>query len=83
MTLLERIMRRFTWIPKTQRDETINESIEANADEHSRLVGALHLALKRRLETNGALRESIRIAKRRTTSFADFERMTIHREELK
>lgn len=76
-------MRRFHWIPKDTRDDDINQSIERNADEHSRLVGLLHVALSRRSQSNGALRNSIQIAAHRTNSFADFERMAIRREETK
>ena len=75
-------MRKFTWVPYDKNDE-INESIEQHSAEHSSLVGKLHEALARRVETNGALRKSLHIAQRRTNSFADFERMTIRREELK
>jgi hypothetical protein len=83
MSFMERIMRRFHWIPKETRDDTINASIEEKALDHSNLVGELHEALKRRSQSNGVLRESIRIAKHRTNSFADFERMAIRREEMK
>lgn len=83
ISFLERIMRRFDWIPHPTRDEKINESIEQKAEEHSHLVGALHEALSRRVQSNGALRRSLHIAQRKTNSFADFERMTIRREELK
>lgn len=83
MSFMERLMRRFHWVPKETRDEEVNASIEEKAQEHSHLIGALHAALSRRSVSNGALRESIRIAKHRTNSFADFERMAIRREELK
>jgi len=78
-------MRRFHWIPNdsSPRDDDINQSIEEKAEEHSHLVGLLHEALSRRTQSNGTLRNSIQIAKHRTNSFADFERMTIRREELK
>lgn len=75
-------MRRFNWVPH-DKDDKINESIEQHAIEHSSLVGKLHEALARRVETNGTLRKSLRIAQHKTNSFADFERMTIRREELK
>jgi hypothetical protein len=82
---VERVFRRVLGLPQppASRDDMINASIENRAREHSDLVGALHKALKRRTETNEALRRSIRIAKHRTNSFADFERMAIRREEMK
>lgn len=78
-------MRRFHWVPgkASPRDEDINEVIEKKAEEHSRLVDRLHEALSRRAQSNGALRDSIQIARNRTNSFAEFERMAIRREELK
>lgn len=83
MKLVERLMR---WISgqreAANRDERINAQIEDNARDHSNIVGALHAAFSRRHERNDRLREAIRIARQRTSSFADFERMAIRKEEL-
>jgi hypothetical protein len=68
---------------RSPRDEDINASIDEHAQTHSHLIGALHDAFKRRTKSNEALKKSIRIANTRTTSFADFERMAIRREEMK
>lgn len=79
--LLERVLVKMGFREPT-RDDIINAQIEDKARDHANLVGLLHTALAKRSKSNGALRESIRIAKERTNSFADFERMTIRREEL-
>lgn len=63
------------------RDDFINAQIEDKAREHSDIVGALHAAFFRRRLSNDALRESIRIAKERTNSFEDFERMAHIRQQ--
>jgi hypothetical protein len=65
------------------RDEIINAQIEDEARNHEKLIGQLRGAIDRRVVTNDELRHAIRIAKHRTSSFADFERMSIRREELK
>lgn len=63
------------------RDELINAQIEDKARDHSNVIEALHVAFFRRQQLNDALRASIHIADQRTSSFADFERMVIRREE--
>ena len=62
------------------RDEIINAQIEDNARDHSHIVDKLQAAFERRTENNERLRDAIRIARQRTSSFADFERMIIRKE---
>lgn len=64
------------------RDEHINAEIDNAAHDHSRVVIELSEAVVKRSRSNGMLRESIRIAKERTNSLADFELRKIrHREQ--
>lgn len=85
MTPLTEIIRRAAAVlgfNEPTRDDVINAQIEDKARDHASLVRALHEAFQKRSKSNGALRESIRIAKERTNSFSDFERlMAMHREE--
>lgn len=62
------------------RDEIINAQIEDNARDHSNAVDKFQAAVSRRNESNERLRDAIRIARQRTSSFADFERMIIRKE---
>lgn len=62
-------------------DDMINASIEDKERHHRSLVGQLASTLMRRESLNDELRASIKIAREQTTSFADFERLTIRRKD--
>jgi len=55
-------------------DDVINASTEDAARDHGSAVSRLHEATQKRVQGNEALRHSIDVAKKRTNSFADFER---------
>jgi hypothetical protein len=74
-------LKKFGVISSIDKDDMINASIEDNARSYSDVVEKLQASLFRRIRSNGHLRESIRLAKQRTNSFADFERLAIGRRE--
>lgn len=80
---IERALRRLGLLPKFDEDDMINASIEDKIRDHDSVVDRVHHAMSRRLQSNEALRQSIRIAKRQTNSFADFEKLAIGREKRK
>jgi hypothetical protein len=78
---IERVLRRIGVLPKFEKDDVINATIDHAARDHENIVDKLHNAMTRRMETNEALRRSIQIAKQRTNSFEAFERMAKMRRE--
>lgn len=81
-TLLTRVLRKLHVIPPTfDEDDMINASIEDKEREHRSLVQKLASTLTKREQLNDELRESIKIAREATSSFADFERLTIRRKD--
>jgi hypothetical protein len=77
---VERLLKKLRIISPFSEDDMINASIEDKYRDHESLIGRLQVTLHNRLATNDRLREAIRIAKSRTSSFEDFERVMIHRE---
>lgn len=67
--------------PPFDEDDMINASIEDKERNHRSLVGQLTNSLIRRGRLNEELRASIKIAREQTTSFADFETLTIRRKD--
>jgi hypothetical protein len=81
-SLINRVLRKLHVInPLFDEDDMINASIEDKAKEHESVVRRLATTLSRREILNGELRESIKLAREATNSFADFERLTIRRKE--
>jgi hypothetical protein len=80
MNFVRRALRKFGF--EETRDDQINATIDDSERDHLHLVQALQEAFTRRRAGNAKLRQSLHIAAQRTNSFADFERMTIRREEL-
>jgi hypothetical protein len=79
--IVERLLKRLGLVRPFTDDEVINAEIEDKAREHETLIGRLDLAFMRRSVSNAHLRESLRIAKRRTNSFAEFEKHFVGRED--
>ena len=77
-TIVERLLKKFGVQPRIERDE-INESIENKAQELNAVIGKLRKHLSAKNNSVEHLRESIAIARERTHSFEDFERMTTGR----
>ena len=81
-TLLNRILRKLHITPtRFDENDMINASIEDQSRDHANLLEKLQGTLSRRLAVSNELRESIRIARERTNSFADFEKLTIRRNK--
>lgn len=70
---IEQILKKLHLISQFSKDDMINASIEDKFREHKSLVERLQKTLHRRLVSNEHLRESIRIARDKTNSFAEFE----------
>jgi hypothetical protein len=79
---LERFLAMFR-VTHATRDEYLNAETDDMAHDVGKIVERVQRSIARRSRGNEALRRSIQIAKSRTNSFADFERMAIRREELK
>jgi hypothetical protein len=81
-TLLNRVLRKLHILSQPfDEDDMINASIEDKERHHRSLVGQLASTLIRRESLNDELRESIKIAREQTNSFADFETLTIRRKD--
>lgn len=78
---VERLLRKIGVVSPFTNDDVINAEIENSARDHQGIVVRLQTAVTRRLEANHALREALMIAQERTSSFADFEQLTIRRED--
>ena len=76
MKWIENVLTWMGFLPKYSEDDRINASTEDAARVHESAVSRLHEATQRRVKGNEALRQSIRLAKQRTNSFADFEQLT-------
>jgi hypothetical protein len=70
---VERILKKIGWVPPFDHNDVLNAEIEDTERHYSGVIERLHQSFYRRLRTNADLRSSIQIAKRRTTSFSDFE----------
>jgi hypothetical protein len=73
MKIMKRLLQ---WLGITEAfsgDDVINASTEDAARDHSSIVEQLHESIKKRVQGNEALRQSIFVAKQRTNSFAEFE----------
>lgn len=81
--LVERTLARLGIVSPHSRDDEINARTEDALRSYEHAANALRQAIANHEKGNNALRESIRIAKTRTNSFADFERMAVRKEELK
>lgn len=82
MSFLQRVLRAMHIVPPPfDEDDMINASIEDKERNHRSLVGQLTNSLIRRGRLNEELRASIKIAREQTTSFADFETLTIRRKD--
>jgi hypothetical protein len=77
---VERALQRIGLLPKFDKDDVLNATIEDKVREHESVVDRLHHTMNKRLETNALLRKSIAIAKQRTNSFEAFERLALRRE---
>lgn len=80
ITWVENLLKKLRIISPFTEDDMINASIEDKTREHASLVERLQGTLHARIATNEHLRQSIRIAKDRTDSFAEFERGMVRRE---
>lgn len=79
--LITRVLRKLHILPPPfDADDIINASIEDKEREHSSLIHSLERTLLKRQGLNHKLRESIKFAREQTSSFADFEQLTIRRE---
>jgi hypothetical protein len=63
----------------SSRDDEINRSMENSSQEFNDALGHMRDKLKKNNETTEHLRQSIALAKERTSSFADFERLSSRR----
>lgn len=83
MTMIERIenlFRRWGLIAPFDSDDVINAEIEDAARDQQRVIERLQHSLSNRTAINAKLRESIRIAKKRTNSFEQFEKLIVGRK---
>lgn len=71
---IEDLLRRWGILPPFDKDDVLNASIENKARDNEKVIERLHGSLSKRFEINEKLRETIKIAKRRTNSFEQFER---------
>lgn len=72
---IERFLQRIGILPPFDENDVLNASIEDKARDNEKVVERLKTSLSRRHEANFRLRTALNIAKRRTTSFEEFERM--------
>jgi hypothetical protein len=79
--LVEQLLRKWGLVRPYSDDDLINASIEDKARDNEKIIERLQGALYRRIATNATLRESIKIAKRRTNSFEAFERHMLGRHD--
>jgi hypothetical protein len=78
---IEKLFRRWGLIQPFTEDDVINAEIENQARDHENMIDRLHEAIGKRLSTNRKLRDSIKIAQKRTTSFEQFERYLVRRRD--
>lgn len=71
---IENLLRKWGFLPPFDKDDVLNATIENKVRDNEKVIERLQTMRSRRLEINGRLRESIKIAKRRTNSFELFER---------
>lgn len=81
MSFLNRVLKKLHIVEAFDENDVINAQIEDKERHHHSLVDRLADTLIRRTQLNDELRESIKIAREATTSFADFERLTIRRKD--
>lgn len=83
MTILDRILHalHIKEPPAFDDNDLLNAEAEDKQRDHQSLVAELATTLVRREELNSRLRESIKIARKQTNSFADFESLTNRRRE--
>jgi hypothetical protein len=72
---IEALLQRWGFLPPFSKDDVLNAEVEDKARHNEKVVQRLRASLSKRHEANGRLRHSITIAKRRTNSFEQFERM--------
>lgn len=81
-SLLKRVLQTLHMMPPPfDENDVMNAEMEDKERVHSSLVRDLTRVLTRREALNDHLRESIKIAREQTNSFADFERLTGRRRE--
>lgn len=78
---IEDLLRRWGILPPFDKDDVLNASIEDRARDNEKVIERLHHSLSKRFEVNDRLRQSIKIAKRRTNSFEQFERYIAGRKD--
>jgi hypothetical protein len=74
MNWLTQVLKKVHLLPPFSQDDVINASTEDKLREHSNLVEQVREVTRKRQRGNDAMRQSITNAKRRTNSFADFEK---------
>jgi hypothetical protein len=79
--LIERLLKRMGMMREYSDDEVINASIEDKLRDNEKIVVRLKESVGRRISSNQHLRETIKIAKRRTDSFEVFERQISGRRD--
>lgn len=81
-SLLKRVLQSLHIAPAPfDENDMMNAETEDKQREHSSLVRDWTRVLTRREQLNDRLRESIKIAREQTNSFADFERLTGRRRD--
>jgi hypothetical protein len=81
---VEKLLKKLGVISSIDDDEIINASIENSAKDFEGALDKLRESLKSGTGSIAHLRQSIAVAKERTSSFAEFERMTAgRRREVK
>lgn len=74
MNRIAAFLKRIGILPAFTVDDVLNASTEDALRTHERAVEAMSEVTQKRVEGNEALRRSLRLATRRTNSFAEFER---------
>lgn len=72
---IERLLKKWGLISSFDANDVVNAEIEDKARDTQEVMGRIRSSLSRRFEANAALRHSIIIAKQRTNSFEQFERL--------
>jgi hypothetical protein len=80
-SLIKRVLQRLINPEPFDENDVMNAEVEDKQREHHSLVQEIGKIMVRREELNDKLRESIKIAREQTSSFADFERLTGRRRE--
>lgn len=75
--LIENLLRKWGLLPPFDKDDVLNATIENKARDNEKVIERLQTSLSRRSLINDRLRQSIKIAKRRTNSFEQFERYIV------